>query len=172
MQRSYGYVGPSELKAVVTPEGVGRAVGSFAEFVAWVDGRTAGELDEPFTFVIDLSGCLRLAPRRSEHVVCAGGERVSGAGEIGFERRGDEGWAVVLVSNQSTGYCPDLTSWTAVAAAVDRAGLARPDGFTQEVVFRRCPECAELNVVREGFFVCVFCESDLPAEWNIGVGAS
>jgi hypothetical protein len=36
------------------------------------------------------------------------------------------------------------------------------------VVFRRCPRCAELNVVKEEFFVCVFCESDLPAVWNIG----
>lgn len=27
-------------------------------------------VDEPFTFVIDLDGTLRLAPRRSEHVAC------------------------------------------------------------------------------------------------------
>lgn len=93
-----------------------------------------------------------------------------GAGEIGFELR-PEGWAVVQVSNQSTGYCPDLESWRAVANAVDRVGLAHPAGFTQEVVFRRCAECGQINVVREEFFVCVFCESDLPAGWNIGADA-
>lgn len=171
VQRSYGYVGPADLKALVTSDSVGQGVGSLAEFVAWADRRTAAELDEPFTFVIDLSGCLRLAPRRSEHVVCAGGEPVLGAGEIGFEQRG-EGWAVALVSNQSTGYCPDLTSWAAVAAALDHAGLARPVAFTQEVVFRRCPECSELNVVKEQFYVCAFCESDLPTEWNLSVSTT
>jgi hypothetical protein len=59
-----------------------------------------------------------------------------------------------------------------VARALDQAGLVHPDDFTQEVVFRRCPECRELNVVREGFFVCAFCESDLPTEWNLGAGTS
>lgn len=169
MQRSYGYVGPADLVGLVSSQGVGQAVGSLAQLLAWVSGRDVAELAEPFTFVIDLSGCLRLAPRRSEHVVCAGGERVLGAGEIGFERRA-EAWAVAQVSNQSTGYCPDLQSWGAVAAAIDKIGLARPAGFTQAVVFRRCTECGELNVVREEFFVCVFCESDLPAEWNISAG--
>jgi hypothetical protein len=96
---------------------------------------------------------------------------VLGAGEIGFARRA-QGWAVVRVSNQSTGYCPDLESWDAVAAALDRVGLDRPAGFTEKVVFRRCPQCAELNVVREEFFVCVFCEGDLPAEWNLGTSSS
>lgn len=167
MRRSYGYVGPADLADLVSLQGVGHAVGSLTEFSTWVEGRAVAELSEPFTYVIDLSGCLRLAPRRSEHVVCAGGARVLGAGEVGFERRG-EGWAVVLVSNQSTGYCPDLESWDAVAGALDTIGLTRPAGFTQPVVFRRCEGCKELNVVREDFLVCAFCESDLPIEWNIG----
>jgi hypothetical protein len=122
---SCGYVGPADLAELADSQGVGQAVGSLAEFTAWVAGRTAAELAEPFTFVIDLSGCLRLAPRRSEHVACAGGERVLGAGEIGFELR-SERWAVAQVNNQSTGYCPDLGSWSAVAAAIDRVGFARP----------------------------------------------
>lgn len=167
MQRSYGYVGPADLADLVSLQGVGHVVGSLTEFSAWVEGRAVAELAEPFTFVIDLSGCLRLAPRRSEHVVCAGGARVLGAGEVGFERWGED-WAVAVVSNQSTGYCPDLESWDAVAGALDRIGLARPTGFTQAVVFRRCEGCRELNVVREDFFVCAFCDSDLPTEWNIG----
>lgn len=166
MARAYAYVGPADLRRLISPDGIGRACVSPADFSAWVDGRTRAELAEPFTFVIDQGGCLRLASRRSEHVVCAGGEDVLSAGEIGFERRGAR-WTVCEVSNQSTGYCPDLDSWGAVAAALDRLGVARPNNFTHEVVFRRCPECLELNVVRDAFFVCAFCESDLPVGWNL-----
>jgi hypothetical protein len=54
-----------------------------------------------------------------------------------------------------------------VAAALDRIGLARPTGFTQQIIFRRCPTCTEVNTVRENFFVCAFCENDLPPEWNV-----
>ena len=32
---------------------------------------------------------------------------------------------------------------------------------------RRCPACAEITIVRDGDLVCVFCEADLPAAWNI-----
>lgn len=168
--RSYDYVGPAELTDLVSLGGVGMAMATFADFSTWVADRSAVELEEPFTFVVDLEGFLRLAPRRSEHVVCAGGEPVLGAGEIGFARRCD-GWVVSQVSNQSTGYCPDLKSWGAVAAALDRIGLPRPSAFTHEVVFRWCSKCDELNVVKEGYFVCVFCESDLPTAWNVGCSA-
>lgn len=93
--------------------------------------------------------------------MCADGEAVLAAGEIRFGRESGR-WAVVEVSNQSTGYCPDINCWSAVADALDRTELARPDGFTHEVVFRRCPSCREVNIVREEDFVCVFCDADLP----------
>ncbi|ONI72686.1 hypothetical protein ALI144C_42475 [Actinosynnema sp. ALI-1.44] len=121
--------------------------------------------DEAFTFVVGVDGLFRVAPRRSEHVVCAGGEGVLAAGEVTFDRAG----VVVEISNQSTGYCPDLGSWPAVASALERAGIAHPGGFTHLVVFRRCLRCAEINVVRDGYFACVFCDADLPAEWNVTV---
>ncbi|MGN9787157.1 hypothetical protein ACTMTF_37435 [Nonomuraea sp. ZG12] len=41
------------------------------------------------------------------------------------------------ISNHSTGYCPDISSWPALAEALDRAGLGRRSGFTHEVLFRR-----------------------------------
>lgn len=91
---------------------------------------------------------------------------VLSAGEISFTRDADR-WAVSEVSNQSTGYCPDVISWSAVARALDEAELGRPFGFTHEVVFRRCPNCQEHNIVREDDFVCVFCDGDLPATWNM-----
>ncbi|MGW1468704.1 hypothetical protein ACWCPT_30710 [Streptomyces sp. NPDC002308] len=132
--------------------------------------RAAPELREPFTYVVTGDGTLRLAPRRSEHVACADGEAVLGAGEISFTRDGGR-WAVDGISNQSTGYCPDTSSWHAVSRALDRVGLARPDGFTHEVVFRRCPGCRAHNIVREGHFVCVFCDGELPALWNVDPSA-
>jgi hypothetical protein len=137
-----------------------------ADFDEWVSARTVEELAEPFTFVVDRAGVLRLASRRSEHVVCAGGEAVLGAGEISFREESGR-WAVHEVSNQSTGYCPDIGSWPAVVAALDRAGVVHPSGFTHEVVFRRCPSCRQVNIVREEDFVCVFCDEVLPTEWNV-----
>lgn len=76
---SYRYVGPVELRSLVRPDGEGRSIRSPGDFDAWVSARTVEELAEPFTFVVDRAEVLRLAPRRSEHVVCAGGEAVLGA---------------------------------------------------------------------------------------------
>ncbi|WP_416968808.1 hypothetical protein [Streptomyces sp. 4F14] len=61
---------------------------------------------------------------------------------MGFGR--DTGrWTVVDVTNLSTGYCPDVTCWPAVARALERAGLGHPGGFTHAVVLRRCTACRE-----------------------------
>jgi hypothetical protein len=154
------------LKTAVRPGGGGRRIGSAADFGGWIAERSAAELIEPFTFVVGTDGVLRLAPRRSEHVACAGGDVVLSAGEISFVCEAD-GWIVGEVSNQSTGYCPDVTSWPAVAHALDRVGLGRPSGFTHGFVFRRCPGCQQHNIVREDDFVCVFCGTDLPQTWNV-----
>ncbi|MER6734465.1 hypothetical protein [Streptomyces puniciscabiei] len=164
--RGYRYVGPKDLKAAVGLGDAGTVVRTAAEFAHWAATRTREELAEPFTFVVGLDGALRLAPRRSEHVACAGGEPVLSAGEIRFGEEAGR-WAVREVSNQSTGYCPDTDSWPAVAEALDRAGVDRPGSFTHEVVFRRCRGCGQHNIVREDHFVCVFCDADLPGRWNI-----
>jgi len=52
-ERAYQYVGPAEVLAAVKPLTLGHAV------LALEDIGTAAE---PFTFVIDLKGTLRLAP--------------------------------------------------------------------------------------------------------------
>ncbi|WP_432042722.1 hypothetical protein [Streptomyces cadmiisoli] len=164
--RSYRYVGPVDLKAAVRPGSGGCRIGSPSDFDRWVAERSAAELVEPFTFVVGLDGGLRLAPRRSEHVACAGGGAVLSAGEISFTQEAGR-WAVNDISNHSTGYRPDVTSWRAVAQALDHTGLGYPSGFTHEVIFRRCPDCQEHNIVRESHFVCVFCGGDLPDAWNV-----
>jgi hypothetical protein len=108
----------------------------------------------------------RLAPRRSEHVACAGGRDVLAAGEI----RLDGACAVAEVTNNSTGYCPPEDCWEAVRLALDAAGMQHPSGFTFVAHFRRCPRCRERNLVKDDWYVCAMCDAELPFEWNFGDG--
>ncbi|MFG2823756.1 hypothetical protein ACGFX4_30570 [Kitasatospora sp. NPDC048365] len=167
--RTYRYVGPADVRAATVGAPAGTQLRTAEDLANWLVRLPAGELAEPFTYVVDPAGVLRLAPRRSEHVACAAGQRVLAAGEIGFGRVGGR-WVVEQVSNQSTGYCPDVVSWPAVARALDRVGIDRPEGFTHAVVFRRCTACGECSVVRDGHFVCVFCDAKLPPGWNVDPG--
>lgn len=157
----YPYVGPPDLLHRRGPAGF--RCGDPDDFAAWFSTQTPHDLAEPFTYVVATNGCLRLAPRRGEHVACAEGEPVRAAGEIAFTGA----WSASYVTNHSTGYCPDITSWPAVAAALGRLGISHPGAFTPAVIFRRCVDCHEVNVVRDDFYVCVFCEADLPAAWNV-----
>ncbi|MEU8006717.1 hypothetical protein AB0B66_36640 [Catellatospora sp. NPDC049111] len=159
--RLYRYIGPPDLLATVDPGQSGRLLDSAQAVRAWV-ARVGGE---PFTYVVDASGRLLAADRRSEHVACAGGHDVLSAGELSL-RRTATGWAVAEVSNQSTGYAPAPASWPAVAAALDRAGITHPGGFTAAFEFRRCPACAALNLVKDGDYTCCLCEAPLPAQWR------
>jgi hypothetical protein len=53
-----------------------------------------------------------------------------------------------------------------LAAGLVAAGLAAPPAFTHEIVFRRCPQCGERNLVKDAWFECVFCAAELPRQWN------
>ncbi|MEU0112720.1 hypothetical protein ABZ137_03080 [Streptomyces bobili] len=162
--RPYGYVGPPEPRQAVVAGTEGEMIRRAAALDAWTAGQDG---EETFTFVVGPDGLPRPAPRRSEHVVCAGGGELLGAGEVTLRRTGG-GRRADEASNQSTGYRPDPDPWPAVAPALDRAGVARPGGFTHPLVFRRRERCRENDVVREGVFVCVFCDADIPAAWNLG----
>jgi hypothetical protein len=164
--RRYRYVGPPDVLAAVRPGSEGHLIGSSDDFAAWLATCSEDEVAEPFTFVIDQDGALRLAPRRSEHVTCAGGAPVLSAGEITFIH--DQGsWRVCEISNQSTGYCPDPASWPAVEDALDRAGLKHPGHLTDPITFRRCPQCQERNLVKDDYFFCAICGTELPRTWNL-----
>jgi hypothetical protein len=152
--------------AAVQPGSEGHQIESLDELAAWLATRGPDERAEPFTFVIDLDGSLRVAPRRSEHVACAAAAPVLSAGEITFAHHHGH-WTVSEVSNQSAGYCPDPASWPAVNSALDRAGLEHPGRFTHPVVFRRCPQCHEHNLVKDDYFTCVICGAELPGTPNI-----
>ncbi|MFD3379672.1 MULTISPECIES: DUF5959 family protein [unclassified Streptomyces] len=168
---TYAYVGPEDIRKAVRPGGGGARIRTPDELDAFLSARPADELAEPFTFVVDASMTLRLAPRRSEHVACADGKPVRAAGELGFART-SSGWAVAYASNQSTGYCPDPESWRSLAAALTRTGIDRaddhPGGYTHPITYRRCPSCAEWNSVQDAHFVCALCDADLPADHRTG----
>jgi len=162
--RRYRYIGPEEVRARVAGDAPGALVDSAAALAAWAAANPDAR-DEGATFVVDGDGRLRVAPRRSEHVACAGGGEVLTAGELRLSR---DGRAVVAASNQSTGYCPEPASFGALARALDAIGVARPAGWTAAFEFRRCDACGQLNVVKEGWLVCAACDADLPADWNCG----
>jgi hypothetical protein len=173
MVRSYRYVGPEHVRAAAADSAPAAAIDALADLASWLrEHRDAREGDAvPATFVITPDERLRIAPRRSEHVACAGGQAVLSAGEIFFALATAGAPArAIAVSNLSTGYCPEPASWPAVAAAFDRAGVAHPGRFTSAFVFRRCPACGERNLVKDDFFACAICGADLPAAWNFDDG--
>ena len=87
------------------------------------------------------------------------------AGEIAFEED-QAGWRVAHASNQSTGYCPEESSWAPLARCLDALGVSHDGAFTHPVVFRRCPACGERNLVKDGDLRCAPCGGPLPAAWN------
>jgi hypothetical protein len=169
MRALYRYVGPKKIAERAPAAPAGTRVESPEDVRHWIrqtDQDVGASGNVVATFVIDDAGGLRIADRRSEHVSCAGGRPVRSAGEMTFHVwRG--GVRVSWVTNQSTGYCPEPDSWPAVEAALARAGLPSPDGFSQALDFRRCPRCASINIVKDGFFECGACSTPLPEEWNL-----
>ncbi len=169
MPRLYRYVGPDEIRRRVEGMPPGAVVRSVADLAAFLEASGASPIAGglvPLTFVVTAGGELRVALRGSEHVACAGGDDVLTAGELFVARNATGQVRIEEASNQSTGYCPEPTSWPALAAALDRAGVLHPGGFTQEIVFRRCTKCHERNLVKEDWLVCALCDAPLPPAWN------
>jgi hypothetical protein len=166
--RLYSYVGPRQIAERVGPSPSGTLVESPGDVLRWA--RATGQKANDnvafiVTFVVDEAGSLRIADRRSEHVACAGGHPVWSAGEMTFVSD-MEAVEVVAVSNQSTGYCPEPESWPEVEAALQRANLPPPKGFSPACVFRRCVRCQAINLVKGGVFECAVCDGELPKEYN------
>lgn len=168
MARRYQYVGPSEIRLAAertSPGTVITTVELLNRWIALADDRKSGE-SVTATFVIDIDGQLRLADWHSEHVAASGGKAVLSAGEITFVRRGNR-IQIEELTNQSTGFCPEPESWTAVETALNQIGVEHPAGFTRECIFRRCPTCGQINIVKDDWFVCAVCQRELPSDWNL-----
>jgi len=167
----YSYVGPNELKAFPSELTERCQVICWADVAEWMSKTIPAQRKGSVvaTFVVDSDGLLWIADRHSEHVACARGADVISAGEMTFEI--DGGRVIVTdVTNQSTGYCPEPESWPVVAAALDKAGITHPDGFTRAFLFRLCKSCGQTNIVKEGNFTCAVCGNGLKQEWNFPHG--
>lgn len=161
----YGYVGTREVLEAVQGAPEGAAIHARDDLQRWADAQDDWQGDAlTATFVVMPDGTLRVAPQRSEHVACAGGGQVLAAGELVVCLH--PGLAVVSVTNQSTGYCPEPDCWESVRAALAAAGVPAPAALSEAFVFRRCPTCGERNLVKEGWFECACCGAELPQTWN------
>ena len=162
--RRYRYVGPDDIREAWADAPVGRPVRSFDDVRSWIaETRQHRDADERYvaTFVVDHRQVFRIEDYGHEHVACAGGGPVLAAGVVWF---GTE--RVEAISNQSTGFCPDPESWSAVARALDLAGIEHPGAFTEAFVFRRCEACGQRNLVKDHWLFCGMCEAPLPEHWN------
>lgn len=90
--RLYRYIGPPELLDLAQSGRAGAEITSTSELEAWLDARDPAELDEPFTFTVNMAGTLQLASRRSEHVACAAGRPVLAAGRSASPGNRMGGW--------------------------------------------------------------------------------
>jgi hypothetical protein len=167
--RHYHYVGPHDLRQLLEQPSDRTPIRQPDDVCAWM--RAAHQkltADQPITatFVIDTDGQLWIADRHSEHVACAAGRAVMAAGEITFaiDTRQIE---VVEITNQSTGYCPEPESWTAVARTLAAISIAHPPDFTHLFLFRRCGKCGTINIIKEDVFECAVCEATLSRAWNL-----
>src|SRR5690349_11887880 len=108
--RLFRYLGPAELASQASATIERLQPVSPDEVRVWLNARARRSY---FTFVVDEAGRLWLSDRGTEHVACARGGAVLAAGEIELALRGDVP-CVEYVSNQSTGYCPEPSCWSAV----------------------------------------------------------
>lgn len=164
MEPLYRYVGPEDVRLACENQPTGRHITSVEDLRRWLRALHDEDpaADGWATYVVVPESKLLLAHRRTEHVACAGGRDVVGAGEAQLDAAGEALW----LSNYSSGYCPDVGCYAAVSEAFTRASIDVPGSFSHAVVFRKCPSCGERNVVKDDDFTCSLCGSVLPPRWN------
>ena len=167
----YSYIGPEEHITRISSSSDAERVrvysgGDVKKWISSTRQQLPSSNSITATYVVDTAGDLWISDRRTEHIFCSGGQSVSAAGEITFDLSGGQ-VEVVGLSNQSTGFCPEPISWGAVQKALKKASISHPDDFTEIYHFRRCSECAQINIVKNDIFECAVCGSPLSKEWNI-----
>lgn len=164
----YTYVGAEEIKNSLDLSLTGFSIHKLQDIEGWIKA-TNQELRHgsvTATYVVNEKGELLLSDRHSEHVMCAGGNKVLAAGEITFEVEKHE-ISVSGITNQSTGYCPRPACWQSVNAALKLININYPAYFTQAYEFRYCTHCTNINLIKEQIFECVVCGANLDLEWNL-----
>ena len=166
--RKYKYIGSPDHFALVGKSSTRKLIETPADVLLWTKqtNQVPTSDDEVIaTFVIDPYGKLWVADRRSEHLVCADGGEVLAAGEMTFRISGNS-IEVLEATNQSTGFCPEPSSWTAVARALDTVCLPHPSEFTASFVFRRCEICETTNIIKDDYIFCAVCNGELAKNCN------
>ena len=157
--RRYKYVGPSDIMERSRRRDDCIRVNHPSDVLSTIEGIWVA------TFIIDTDEQLWVADRRSEHVACADGKDVLAAGEITLERT-NEGLIATQISNQSTGYCPEPSSWSTVQRVLERVGIPHPSRFTHAFEFRRCDKCQTTNLIKDSVFECAVCGAEISRVWN------
>ncbi|WP_145230449.1 hypothetical protein [Gimesia algae] len=168
MLKQYNYVGPSEIQAQLNSVPFSQPVDTAQSLLQQLHQLNNDLHESPFltvTFVIDKEGNLRICDRHQEHVACARGRPVLSAGEMTFAYQNAD-YHLERITNQSTGYCPEPDSWQVVDSALKQLGIQYPDFFEPAYDFRRCPRCTQINLIKDNYYYCAVCETDLPAFWN------
>lgn len=168
MTRLYQYLGPPEIRQASLSSPDRLRIDAPEDVQRWIAGTVrhpSPDSTVTVTFIVDLKGAIWIADQHSEHVACADGDDVLAAGEMTFQWFGKR-IEVIAVTNQSTGYCPEPESWPAVAAALNRSGLAHPGDFTTAYQFRQCDACGTKNLIKDDWFVCGVCDAPLSRNWN------
>ena len=163
---AYPYVGPERIRSAAAGAQPGTVIGSADALAEWLE-QNPDALAEGATYVVDLRGRLRVAPRRSEHVACASADPLLAAGEF------TSGPPPQSPAPATTRRATPLTSTAYRARARAARGRARTAArvLSGPIVFRRFPRCREINVVKGGWFVCALCDADLPEQWNVSARA-
>ncbi|WP_372366240.1 hypothetical protein [Candidatus Uabimicrobium sp. HlEnr_7] len=115
------------------------------------------------TFIVDEQEKLWAADRHCEHVACARRNSVFAAGEMTFALDRAE---VTFITNQSTGYCPEVSSWNVISDVLAKTNMIFPSFFDKSFIFRRCVSCQQINIVKDDIYECAVCETSLNLEWN------
>ncbi len=159
--KAYPYIGPPERRELGDLPCARQCVVNARNILDWI-GQTHPKQHITHTitatFIVDIAGYLWIADRHYEHVACAQGQSVLSAGEITFAQ--EDGLEITALSNQSTGYCPHVKTWPAVARALSRAQLTFPATWTLACTFARCTQCHTLHLIKHESWICAVCNAD------------
>jgi hypothetical protein len=163
--RLYNFVGPRRVVELAHAPIARCEPADAQELRRWLLDQRMGS-PVALTYVVTLRRRLCVAPREAEHVACARAMPVLAAGEVTVAMARDA-VRVLSLTNQSSGYCPEPSCFEAVTLALDALGILAPTSFEHEFIFRRCPTCWTIVVVKDDDFTCPSCETTLPPAWNL-----
>ena len=146
---SYPYIGPDHILERVYENFQGFRIGIPMDFLIWIH-QTKQKLQNGIltvTYVINEEKQLLIADRHSEHVQCAFGQPVLAAGELTIEVD-KQHVEIFEISNQSTGYCPHVNSWSVVEEVLSKMGMVYPDYFTSAFTFGYCDTCQKPSILK------------------------